>query len=189
MTRTPRNPFGAASASSLVFVLSLAVWGCSAPPPAETQQEAAPVAAAAPTVPPATSINALMVAMIDNASHVLWDVEKKGFEPKNDADWVELEDHAIQLQAASALIQMGGTGPMDANWVQMEAWRKDAALMGSAAGEALAAAKSRDLAAVVKANGTLVTSCEGCHKAFKPTLPTEGVTHQSPHSESHEGGE
>ncbi len=140
----------------------------------------------APAFAPRLSINTLMVTMIDNAGHVLWDVEKKGFEPKNEADWLEIEDHATQLAAASSLIQMGGTGPADPGWVRQVGWSTNAQAMGDAALAALAAAKGRDLPALVKANGDLVTSCEGCHKAFKPDLPTEGALHQRPHSDSHE---
>ena len=50
---------------------------------------------------------------------------------------------------------------------------------------ALAAARSRNLPALIEANGKLVETCEGCHKQFKPELPTEGIGHQPPHSESH----
>ena len=35
----------------------------------------------------------------------------------------------------------------------------------------------KNLGALVKANGQLVESCEQCHKAFKPNLPTEGILH------------
>ena len=126
-----------------------------------------------------------MVAMIDNAGHVLWDAEKEGFAPKNEADWVELEDHAIQLAAAGTLIQLGGTGPADMGWIRQSGWNENANLMSDSALAALAAAKSRNLQALVNANGNLVASCENCHKAFKPALPTEGIVHQRPHSESH----
>jgi len=52
---------------------------------------------------PAVSINELMVRWIDNAAHVLWDGEKVDFAPKNEADWIELEDHATQLAAAGGI--------------------------------------------------------------------------------------
>jgi hypothetical protein len=132
------------------------------------------------------SFNTLMVTMIDNAAHVLWDVEKEGFAPKDDADWLELEDHAIQLAAAGSLIQIGGTGPTDSAWVQQAGWKTDAQGMTSAALAVLDAAKNRNLDMVIEANTNLTMSCEGCHKAFKPELPTEGLLHQRPHSESHE---
>jgi hypothetical protein len=168
--------------------LAAMLTACSAPPP--PSQAAEPSAALPPPTPaiaPALSVNELMVTLIDNASHVLWDVEKKGFEPKDDADWIEVEDHAMQLAAAATLLQLGGTGPSDAVWVQSPNWLRDARLMGEAGRAAHDAAKSRNLAAVVKANGELVATCEGCHKEFKPDAPTEGIAHQTPHSDSHAG--
>lgn len=159
--------------------------GCStapAPPPAEEPEPAAQSVAA--VVPP-TSINELMVTWVDNASHVLWDVEKPGFAPKNDADWIELEDHATQLMAAGAVIQMGGTGPMDAVWIRSDQWATQANAMGNAGKAALAAAKARDLKGLIEANGSLTTSCVNCHNVFKPDAPTEGILHQTPHSASH----
>jgi hypothetical protein len=162
------------------------VAGCNAnvekQPPAPASVAAAP---AAPVFKPAVSINELMVRWVDNAAHVLWDVEKKEFAPKNEADWIELEDHATQLAAAGSLIEMGGTGQADAGWVQQNGWKTNAQALRTAALADLSAAKSRNLEGVIKANGDLVASCEGCHKEFKPELPSEGVVHQRPHSESH----
>lgn len=160
------------------------LYGCTsqpAPPPAAEGN----AAVAAPAVTPAVSVNELMVTLIDNASHVLWDVEVPAQAPKNDADWVELEDHAVQIAAASTLIQLGGTGQADPGWARMPGWKTSAQAMMDAAMAARAAAKKRDLPAVIVANGRLVESCESCHKEFKPSLPTEGIVHQRPHSESH----
>jgi hypothetical protein len=166
------------------MVAGLLLTACSAPP-ATPKPEAAATPAAAPSVKLTTSYNELMVAWIDNASHVLWDVEKKGFAPKNEADWIEVEDHAIQLAAAGTLIQLPGMGPSDAIWVEQEGWKTNARLLSEAGTKALAAAKSRNLPALIEANSKLVETCEGCHKQFKPELPSEGIAHQRPHSESH----
>lgn len=139
--------------------------------------------AAAPT--PRVSVNALMVTMIDNSGHVLWDAEKEAGAPKDNADWLELEDHATQLAAAGTLIQLGGTGQADMGWIRQVGWKENADRMADAALAALNAAKGRNMPALVEANGKLVESCESCHKAFKPDAPTEGIVHQRPHSESH----
>ncbi len=165
--------------------IALVVAGCSAPPAPQQEAAPAPAPAAAPPVAPTTSINELMVAWVDNASHVLWDVEKPGFAPKNEADWVEVEDHAVQLAAAGTLIQLAGTGPSDPVWVQRDGWKSNARLMGEAGRAAFTAAKARNLPALIEANGSLVATCEGCHKEFKPDAPTEGIAHQRPHSDSH----
>jgi hypothetical protein len=172
--------------SAGLLVTSLLLAACSAPP-ATPQPEAAAAPPAAAPMTLNTSYNELMVAWIDNASHVLWDVEKPGFEPKDEADWVELEDHAIQLAAAGTLIQLQGMGPTDATWVNQEGWKTNARLLSEAGKTALEAAKARNLPALVEANGKLVLSCLGCHKEFKPELPSEGIMHQRPHSESHAG--
>ena len=153
-----------------------------------TSLEKSGARAPAPLFAPAVSINALMVTWVDNAAHVLWDVEKEGFAPKDEADWIELEDHATQLAAAGSLIRMGGTGQADPGWIQQVGWKENAEAMTTAALAELNAAKSRNLEAVVKANGDLVSSCEGCHKAFKPQVPSEGIIHQRPHSESRRTG-
>jgi hypothetical protein len=165
---------------------SLLLTACNAPAPtpAATPQAATPPPAA-PAVTLNTSYNELMVAWIDNASHVLWDVEKKGFAPKNEADWIEVQDHAIQLAAAGTVIQLPGAGPRDAMWAAEDGWKTNARLLSDAGKTAFAAARDRNLPALIEANGKLVQTCEGCHKQFKPELPSEGIAHQSPHSESH----
>ena len=164
---------------------SLAFAACSTPPKESAPAPAAAAKPAEPAVTPTLSFNALMVSLIDNAGHVLWDVEKEGFAPKDDADWLEVEDHGVQLAAAATLLQLGGTGPADNGWVQQVGWKTNAQAMGVAGMAASAAAKARNKEALVKANGELVAACEGCHKQFKPSLPTEGLAHQRPHSESH----
>lgn len=126
-----------------------------------------------------------MVTWVDNASHVLWDTEWPEGAPKDDADWTEVQDHAAQLIAASTLLQLGGTGPRDAEWVGQDNWKTYAVEMGNAGKAALGAARAKNMPALLNANGNLTSSCEGCHKAFKPDLPTEGKMHQNPHSESH----
>jgi cytochrome c556 len=54
-------------------------------------------------------------------------------------------------------------------------------VMADAGAAALAAANARNLDALVAANGQVVESCEGCHKEFKPDLPTEGIVHTHDH--------
>jgi hypothetical protein len=53
--------------------------------------------------------------------------------------------------------------------------------MSDARVAALNAAKSKNFEALVAANGGLVESCEQCHKAFKPELPSEGIVHPHTH--------
>jgi hypothetical protein len=159
-------------------------WACGgegeqkqAPPEAAAPPAAVP---AAPAVAPAISINELMVAWIDHSGHALWDVEPEGRAPKTDAEWREVERHAIQLAASGPLLTLGGTGQADPGWAQSPDWKTHAQGMSNAAMEAVSAARAKNFEALVKANGRLVETCENCHNQFKPELPTEGKTHQ-PH--------
>jgi hypothetical protein len=162
----------------LLGVMTTAV-GCNAAeqPPAPQATQAP---AAAPAVPPAVSINELMVSWIDHSGHELWDVEKQGQAPKDDATWREIERHAAQLAASGTLIALGGTGQADPGWAQSPLWKKYSQELTNAGIAALNAARSKSFEALVKANGELVDVCEGCHKQFKPESPSEGKLHQ-PH--------
>jgi len=154
-----------------------AVAGCTEPAPV-AESAAAPAATPAPT--PLLSVNDIMVGMIDNEAHVLWDAEIEGKAPRTPQDWMQIDDHAMQIAAAGMLIQLGGTGEQDAGWAREAEWRGASERMSAAAIAARAAAKAQNFPALVAANGDLVASCESCHKTFKPDLPTEGKTHQ-PH--------
>lgn len=172
-------PFGVTRVRALGLVVGL-TWlacACSVEQPQSVQQ-ASPQA---PAVPPVVSINALMVALVDHASHELWDVEKEGRAPKTDAQWNEVEHHAIQLAGAGTLIALGGTGQADPGWAQSPLWKQFSQQLNEAGTAALSAARGKNVEALVKANSQLVEVCESCHKQFKPELPTEGIVH--PHEE------
>ena len=154
-----------------------ALAGCSAPVEQPRPAATATVQSPAPTPPPPVSINAEMVSLVDHAGHALWDVEKQGRAPKTDADWREVEHHATQLAAAGSLLMLGGAGPNDLVWANTPSWKTRAKAMTDAGTAALNATHAKNLDALVKANGQLVDACEGCHKEFKPDLPSEGITH------------
>jgi hypothetical protein len=156
--------------------------GCGAPAPVEQQQAPAqPAASAQPTVMSPVSINASMVAIVDHAGHQLWSVEQEGKAPKTEADWETLAEHATQLAAAGALVRVPGTGVNDVTWVASPGWQKWARALSDAGQAALKATEGKNLEALVAANGQLVEVCEGCHKEFKPELPSEGIVHAHSH--------
>jgi cytochrome c556 len=130
-----------------------------------------------PPVPLAISINALMVAQVDHASHELWDAGRDGHAPNSDQAWEEIEHHAQQLAAAATLISLGGTGQADAGWVVKPDWKPQAQKLSDTAMRAVQAAHDKNLQALLKAGDDLTDVCESCHKEFKPTLPSEGVVH------------
>jgi hypothetical protein len=155
--------------------------------PTEPVARAEPVATTATVesapgiVTPEVSINAVMVALIDHAAHSLWAVEQNGRAPQTDKDWQVVEEHAVQIAAAGPAVTAGGTGPTDAAWVKSPSWHTYAQGMTNAGIDAMQAARKKDFTALVTANGQLVESCEQCHKAFKPDLPTEGIAHLHSH--------
>lgn len=142
------------------------------PPPATTGAEAAP----APRVPPAISINAMMVALVDHSAHAIWDAAATP--PATDHDWQQLEYHAMQTAAAGTLIATGGTGPADPGWVQLPAWREWSQQLTDDGVAAIAAVREKDVATLSTIGDRLLETCEACHKEFKPDVPTEGLVHE-----------
>src|SRR6185503_18203999 len=70
------------------------------------------------------SVNELMVAIVDDSAHELWDLEKHGNAPTNESDWVEIQHHATQLAASGMMLGLGGTGPRDEEWAKSPSWTK-----------------------------------------------------------------
>jgi hypothetical protein len=170
------RPLGQDGRRTAVLLASLLLFGgCNA----GVQQAPAPGPAdvVRPPVSLAISINALMVALVDHASHELWDAGREGRAPKTDQEWEELEHHGQQLAAAGTLISLGGTGQADAGWVVKPDWKPHAQQLTDTAMRAVRAAHDKNLQALMKAGDDLTDVCESCHKEFKPTLPSEGIVH------------
>ena len=170
---TPMQRSRARRLGLFIGVGAFLVYGCNT-----RVQQASPQADA---VRHGVSVNALMVGLVDHAGHELWNAEREGRAPKNDAEWREIEHHATQLAAVGSLIALGGTGKADPGWAQLPDWKKYCQQLNDAGLAALNAARGKNLEALVKANGQLVEVCESCHKQFKPDLPTEGIVH--PHED------
>jgi cytochrome c556 len=127
-----------------------------------------------------TSINAVMVALVDHAAHEIW--EAASAQTLTGRDWQTVEQHAFQLVAAGALVTLEGTGSQDKAWVATPAWKDWAGKLTEGGLAALDAAQKSDQRALRAAGETLVDTCFGCHDAFKPDAPTEGLLHV-PHYE------
>jgi hypothetical protein len=156
----------------------LVIAACNAPA-SQPAAQSTPANSAAVKSP--VSINAEMVRVVDHAAHQLWNTEKEGNGPKTDADWENLQELTTQIAAAGALIRLEGTGPNDRDWVQQPDWQKWASAVSTAGVAASQAVQAKNMPALVEANGQLVEACEGCHKQFKPALPSEGIVHSHLH--------
>lgn len=128
-------------------------------------------------IPVPVSINALMVTLIDHSAHYLWDYAALEREISDD-EWRTIEYYAIQLAGSGPLITLGGSGEMDSSWAESAAWTSYARTMTNAAMLALEAAKNKSKPLLASTGDALVASCQSCHDAFKPSVPTEGIMHQ-----------
>jgi hypothetical protein len=137
-----------------------------------------PVQQQGPAVPPVLSINAMMVGLVDDASHEIWDAAVEETRPKTDEDWYHLQHHAVKVVASGSIIALGGTGPADAAWVQNAEWKRLSKELTDAGMAALQAARNKDMTALSAAGDQLVNTCESCHKLYKSDLPSEGIFHQ-----------
>ena len=127
-----------------------------------------------------TSLNALMVAVVDWAAHEIWEA---GYaETMTGRNWLTAKQYAVELLASGTLVSLGGTGRADMEWVQSPAWQEWSGRMIADTQDALRAIEAQDQPALLAAGERLVETCEGCHTAFKPDLPTEGIMHV-PHHE------
>jgi hypothetical protein len=164
--------------ASLMSASTLLLAGCES---SQNQQSAQP-AAPRPAVTSPVSINAEMVSLVDHAAHELWNVEREGQKPKTQDDWENLSEHAVQLAAAGALIMLPGTGPNDVTLTQQPKWQKWAKDLSDAGMAELKASQANNIDALLAANNHLVEVCEGCHKDFKPSIPSEGIPHKHMHT-------
>jgi len=127
-----------------------------------------------------TSVNAIMVAMVDWAAHEIWEA---GYaETLTGRNWLTTKQYATELLAAGTLVSLGGTGRADPVWVVQDPWQVWTARMIDDTKEILAAIEEQDQAKLLAAGEKLVVTCEGCHADYKPTTPTEGILHV-PHHE------
>jgi hypothetical protein len=114
---------------------------------------------------PLVTIKDLMEKTITPATNTLWNA----FEPPtSDEEWIALEEAAVTLLAAANVNALGGTGPMDAAWVEAPAWKAFNEVMISAGLDALTAIRARDHEALLAAGDVLYPPCEGCHTQFNP---------------------
>ena len=128
------------------------------------------------------SLNAVMVALVNDSADPIWSAATKL--PQAEKEWRGLERVAIALEVSGALMTMPGTGPLDETWTQRPEWQGFAKELREAGAAAVAAVKSRDQAAIASVGDRLVDVCEGCHKVFKPDVPTGKVFGEIRHPDS-----
>lgn len=154
-----------------VIGLVLSLLGACSPPAPQPRGGAAGI-----NVPfvPEISINEIMVGQVDHSAHELLRLSLDDEPRITLGAWQELEHNAIQLISSTAAITMGGAGVNDAMWVAQSGWREYVGLLNEAAADALRASRSQDLPELLAAADAIRESCDGCHRQYKPEVPTEG---------------
>ena len=90
---------------------------------------------------PLVTIREVMEKTITPATNTIWNAYEP---PSTDEEWLALEEAAITLLVAGNVVALGGTGPMDNEWVEQPAWKAFNQIMINAGQDALAAIRARD---------------------------------------------
>jgi len=159
---------GVAVCIAVLGALIPVAWSASAAP------KSAPRGA---TVPLSMSINEVMVAVVDDAAHIIWEGGNTD-KPLSKGQWQTIELHTYQLEAAATLVSLGGTGKSDADWTASPGFQENLRKLKAAAITTRHAVDTKDQKALRADGDALVTVCEGCHKQYKPDAPTEGIYHK-----------
>ncbi len=124
---------------------------------------AAALAQTASTRPPTRNVGTmsdLMVKIIYPASDALFYIESRT--PKTDSEWTALEGQALMVAESANLLMMPGRAR------DQKQWMADAKLMLDVGAEAVAAAKEKNVEAIVALSDRLMESCTTCHKNYRP---------------------
>lgn len=124
---------------------------------------AAALAQTASTRPPTRNVGTmsdLMVKIIYPASDALFYIESRT--PKTDSEWTALEGQALIVAESANLLMMPGRARDQKQWIA------DAKLMLDVGADAVAAAKKKDVEAIVALSDRLMESCTTCHKNYRP---------------------
>jgi hypothetical protein len=130
----------------------------------------ATLAAQAPATPPGApgvsvtprpvgTMSELMVDVIYPASDAVFYISTRT--PKNDAEWTELQGKTLMVAEAANLLMMPGRVRDN------DRWMADAKLMRDAGAAAFAAAKKKDVDALIDLNDQLYQSCVTCHQQYR----------------------
>lgn len=116
------------------------------------------------------SLNEIMVGLVNKVADPYWSGTWNS--PQTEQDWRELEHLAYQVELGGALLKFPGTGPMDRAWTDNPDWQQLAEQLSQDGARAVNAVRSRNRDLMDRAGGQLIETCEACHRAFKPDLPT-----------------
>jgi hypothetical protein len=115
---------------------------------------------AAPPGPRAVgSMSELMITVLYPTSDAVFYISTRT--PKNDVEWTELQGKTLMLAESANILMMPGRARDN------ERWMADAQLLLNAGAKAFAAAKKKDVDALVDLNDDLYQSCVQCHQHYR----------------------
>ena len=117
-------------------------------------------AAQAPEQLPVGTMKELMSAILTPTSEAVFYIETRA--PANGVEWDELQAKTLILAEGANLLMM----PDRAR--DQDKWMKDAELLRKAGTAAFAAAKRKDVDALIKLNEQLYEACVMCHQDYRP---------------------
>jgi hypothetical protein len=101
----------------------------------------------------------LMIDVIYPTSDAVFYIESRT--PKNDVEWTELQGKTLMLAESANLLMLPGRARDN------DRWTADAKLLLDAGAAAFAAAKKKDIDALVNLNDALYQSCVTCHTHYR----------------------
>ncbi len=116
--------------------------------------------AQAPTYQPVGTVLQLMKAMVIPSSDVIFKISADA--PKNEKDWAVIQNNALILAESGNLLMMQGRAKDNGEWM------KDSKALIDAGAAAFKAANAKDADKLNDISDDILTSCENCHKKYKP---------------------
>jgi hypothetical protein len=120
---------------------------------------------------PVVTLNQVMVDVVNEHAHGIWDIDIPGNEPDTDAEWIAVRHAATTLAAAGSITVLGGSGANDRSWLDRPDWQAMSQAMTDAGLKALAGAERRNVEAVRAAGNELLLTCINCHRAYRLDVP------------------
>ncbi len=137
----------------------------------------APEKAAAPVAPAPlalkTTLLEVMRASVEIPADGIWAAQSA--EKLEDADWLLVEQDALDLANGATLMTLPATGKDDAMRQANADYAGWAADIQKTALELRDAAKAKDVMKLGAAADHITETCQACHDKYRPQVPSDGV--------------
>ena len=108
---------------------------------------------------PVATIKQIQEAMISPSSDTIFNVGRAA--PASDEEWLVVRNAAVILAEAGNLLMLEGRAKDTEQWMDL------AGELVAAGNDALVAAESQDVAAVLDSGNQIAAACEACHQPYR----------------------